>query len=499
MFRKMYEYQKLNSYMSGSMKKNSMLRIIIMMLIFMMVPILSIVLETEFSFPTYLFVLVMCLGAMQIRNSRNTLIRNLPFSDKFVVAGSMFVVWIYYYVMVGGVMLLMYFLGSALTAATSSNAVSVITSTASTIFGMGAWILGNDSRTTLLGIACSVIIMICIWFLFCIAMYTRNKIARVIMLVGIFGIYVAAILTVRYGARCKGFYGSIRISDIALVYPPFIVLGVVTTIAIVIGIVCWKYALKMLRYDVKGQQTSYVNETKSINEYNKFVEQTVANQASLKGRRVIVLIIILIAVVNFAILANNTGIVGQSDSVKDVDITMTGADSYNEWNEIGTSYIFPASVETENVVEYKARKYGAEDDGWETIVKYRYLCQKMTDDEYQAEKERVAGITVKSNSKYALKNENKVIHDTEHFKTEAYIAKYEPTNSEYEYALFDDAKKQVTYIYCYGEDYRKVFEGYDIFATGHVISIEQANTDNMEFAIDSFYDTDLGWYDTIDE
>lgn len=498
MFRKMYEYQKLNSYMSGSMKKNSMLRIIIMMLFFMMVPILNIVLGAEFSFPTYLFVIIMYLGAMQIRNSRNTLIRNLPLSDKFVVAGSMFVVLIYYYVMVCGVLFLIYFLGSVLTAATNGSTVSGITSTTSTMFGMGAWILGNDSRTTLLGIVCSIIFMICLWFLFCIAMYTRNRVARVIMLVGIFGIYVAAILTVRYGARCKGFYGSIRISDIVLVYPPFIVFGVVTIVTVVIGIVCWKYSLKMLRYDVKGQQTSYVNETKSINEYNKLVEQTVANRGNLKGRRVIVLIIILIAVVNFALLINNAGLAGQSDSAKDVDIKMTGADSYNEWTEIGTNYVFPDSVEAENVVEYKARKYGAEDDGWETIVKYRYLCQKMTDDEYQAEKERVAGITIKSDSKYALKNENKIIHDTEHFKTEAYIAKYEPTNSEYEYALFDDAKKQVTYIYCYGEDYRKVFEGYDIFATGHVISIEQANTDNMEFAIDSFYDTDLGWYDTID-
>lgn len=502
MLKKIYEFQKLNNYMLSMESRggrNMALRIFLLFAITISMPLISIGIGMKTSFWLLLFIIVMWMGYMQMTNIRNTLIRNLPVSDKFLVANCMFINWIQYYVMVFGVLLIMQLAGSLLYILTDTKSSSAMNSSISLIYDIG--FINFDSGLSIIAIVFCLLVMLTIWFCFCIAMFTRNKIARAIIMIGIAVIYLAFIYSVKRGAVNKGFYGSVKLTDALQVYSVYPVMIIALVAAVIMGIVCWKYCLKKLRYDVKGQETSYINETKSINEYNKFVQQTVGNRGDMNGKRTVALIVVAVMVFAVVISMQKFGIIGSSDDAKEIDIRTSSVADYDKWEDKEGNYIFPESVNESEVSEYKAAKYGAIDTAaeWESLVKYRYLCQRLSDDEYEAEKERVAAITVTNNSKYASKHENHMIHDTKHFPKEAYIAIYQPTLQEYEYALFDDEKKEITYVYCSGEEYRKVLKDYDIFAKGSVISIEQANTDDMEYSIESFYDTSIGWYDTISE
>ena len=81
-----------------------------------------------------------------------------------------------------------------------------------------------------------------------------------------------------------------------------------------------------------------------------------------------------------------------------------------------------------------------------------------------------------------------MIHDTDHFSHEAYIARFDRAQKVYEYAILNEKDKEIIYIYCNGINPAHEYEGRIIFPkwNSRVISIEQANTDYKGYNITSF-------------
>lgn len=90
-------------------------------------------------------------------------------------------------------------------------------------------------------------------------------------------------------------------------------------------------------------------------------------------------------------------------------------------------------LEKSKVIEYKYKyEESILDDSQYILLTYQY-----SDDEYSNEKKRIASI----NDEYAS-----VVYNDSYFDLPAYIYMYEVGDSN-EFALVDDEKKQITYVY----------------------------------------------------
>lgn len=502
MIKKLIAYQKMISSVQGVSSSRGW-KMFAFIFLFMIANIGNIIIGFKASFGTCFFIVGLFMGAYQIANVRKSLLRNLPVSDGFAVINCMIVMPAWLFLGVFGILTIMGIFSYAVSL--MSNGVG------GDIFEVVYYeMIGMNGSVNLSGCLFAILLAATIWFYFCMAIFTRNKKVRVIICALLCGIYVAIEILMLKKADAMGYYGRIRLSDIVEIFPKYPLSTAVIILAIGSGIICYKYCVKMLRYDIKGQRTVYIDETKEINQYNMYVKQNVKGGNDYSKRRIISLITILVCVTCLVVLYRGLGLFGTDGETKKYEYTASSVDQYEKWKEMGeecsfplfdydSTTIFPEKIEGRNVVEYRASKYGTtSENGWDSFTIYRFLVQKLSKEDFEAEKERIASIYCEATGdEFGAEKVNHILHDTEHFSNDAYIARYDCSQYLYEYAIVDEKEMKITYLFCNGENPKVLFNEYDIFPswTDNVISIEDANTNDKGFDIESFYNSEHGMYE----
>lgn len=272
------------------------------------------------------------------------------------------------------------------------------------------------------------------------------------------------------------------------------------------GIIAWRGSLKLYRADLKGQEKSVDAQDKIDERFNRYMKSTLSRSGK---RQRIVMSALLILVGVLSIMGICVGLFGAGNGKKVNIITSNPAD-YINWNcyakEIDIDdnlwrtgeTIFPEDMDEEYIDEYYVKIDGEFcKDNWSSISKLRFLVATLPEEEYQKEKERLANISVSCYDEEVENNTNYILHDTDNFEVEAYIAVYE-TGLRYEYALTDDKKNQIVYLFDSDAASEEIPTDVDFRsnALANVVPITRANTNGKGFSIYSFYDKSFNvWYE----
>ena len=501
MIKKIIAYQKLISSVQ-SVSRGRGIKMFVFILLFIIANTINAILGFQSSFGTYFFIVALFMGAYQLTNVRKSLFRNMPVSDRFAVVNCMFVMpaWLF-----TSTFLILIILGLLSYSISSTGSIGEIG--AAIVETIIYQMFGLNGSINLCGCLFAILFAAIIWFWFCMAVFTRNKKAKVVVYVLLLGLYIIMEVLMLKKAHAIGYFGGIRLSDIVELFPKYPLMIAVIILAIGSGIICYRYCVKVLRYDTKGQRTSHIDEAKEINVYNCYVKKNIRGGSEDTKKNTIVLLAILVLVTCAVLMFRELGLVEGSEEEKEFEYTTSSIDQYEEWEEMGkedlafisnSTIVFPEKIEGRNVVEYKASKYGTKNDGdWLTCTAYRFLVQKLSKEDFEVEKNRIASISCEvTGDEFGAEKVNHILHDTEHFSDDAYIAKYDYDSYSFEYAIVDEENLEITYLYCNGAEPRWIFKEYDIFPSlmDKVISIEDANTDYKGFDIESFYNTEYGIY-----
>lgn len=494
MVRKVIAYQKLLNSMQMYSKGISLKVYALIFLAFLSIIVNGMV-GFRYSFAMYFFISILFFGTHYMTNVRKTLYRNLPVSDRFVVLNCIIVMPLCTLI---GVLMIISLIG-AISYIISNISSGIWTSMYEAIFYD---LIGLKGSINVYGCIWAILLAVTIWFVFCAAVFSRKKYLKIMAIVAFVGIYTLIEVVMINSARKNGYYGGIKLSDIVDIFPKYALVFSMIIITIISGILCYKYCVKMLRYDIKGQSTVTNDEAKNLSEFNKMTKANIRGNSFSKKN--VIIIMALIGTFAFVFMISGTlGDFYNVDASNKIEQITTNIEDYKNWDmndEFGWSYsdtstfIFPEEIDSKNVVSYNAAKYGVKNQNLDKA--HRILVQNFSKEEFETERKRIAGISYESPDAGKV---NYIIHDTKHFKNEAYIAIYD--DFLYEYAIMDEEKLQITYLYCYFEKPGIVFKDYNVSPvwTESVISIENANTDLKGYDIRSFYDEENGWYEIMDE
>lgn len=500
MIKKTIAYQKLISSMQG-LSNQKVVKMVVFWILFYFLLIINGVFGFRYSLMTYLCLAMFIFGTYQIGNARKSLTRNLPVSDRFVVINCMIVMPIWYMGLV--------FLSFAL--------FGVVTMFASNLHeGMGIFeiafteLLGLNKSFNLWGSILGALFIITVWFVFCAAIFSRRKMMKILFGVTTIAIYAGIEISTIIHARKIGYYGNLKFSDIVDFFPKYLPVIVMAIVTVAVGILSYKYCLRAYRYDVKGQRLEYYDETKLINQYNTTIKNNLKGGENHNKRTSLTILILVGTIAIVVMMFKALGILSSKDESRSFEEKTTSVEKYDNWNKktdfdeiyfyaSSSTFVFPEEVAKENVTLYKAGKIGRQKNGLDDVKMYRVLEQKLSKEQFEAEKERLAGIVCESNSDEFGQKVNHILHDTEHFSHEAYISRYDE-GVKYEYAVLDQQNLKITYLFYYGTNPYSEFKGLDVFPKWYeeVISIEDANTDLKGYNIKSFYNVKEGFYDIID-
>ncbi len=171
------------------------------------------------------------------------------------------------------------------------------------------------------------------------------------------------------------------------------------------------------------------------------------------------------------------GLFGETEYTNYLDYEAKDSVAYEEWGRLNDTMNLPASVfsevvdtklllfpentETGNIKDYYAKVngeigYDMEENNkdWTSLESDLQCarCAQITYDEsaYEKEKLRISRMTNTIEDDFKEKTyQVQPLKDTTHFDGEAYIAQWDTGFERYEVAIFDDAAKQVTYLYVY--------------------------------------------------
>lgn len=439
---------------------------------------------------TYLCLGICWMGASVIENHSSRMLRMMPVSDKFAVANMMFL----FPVRIGGlvVIVILGIWGILITL----------------IEGNLNWILvGNEINMA--GCLFSFMIAAGIWFWCCLGAFHKNVIKRRIWYIVEFAVYVGGIIILSEVMQHRKIYVDVTFADLTEVFPwvPTLIAG--AAFAGISGIIAWHCSLKLYRADLKGQEKSIDTQEKIDERFNRNMESALSKRGKRSRNIMIVMLVLLILVLIFSII----GIFFGTGDGKKVNIITSDPADYKNWNSYAKEIdidddlwrtgetIFPKDMDEEYIDEYYVKIDGKFCKAqWSSISKLRFLAATLPEEEYRKEKERLANISVSCDDEEVENNTNYVLHDTENFNGEAYIAVYE-TGLEYEYALTDDEKNQIVYLFAYDAEPGEIPTDIDFDAKifANVVPITRANTNGKGFSIYSFRDKDFNVWHEVSE
>ena len=322
----------------------------------------------------------------------------------------------------------------------------------------------------------TVCIMAGVWFVIVVQGFYRDKARRETGYIIILLISVAVIVAVNFIMRSAGVKVDYDISEIIYVLPriPCVIFSV--AFAFITGIYAWKKCLYLYRYDIQGQKTI----KPQGNRTSKFLPLKEFNRK--KTTAIVVFIIIVVLVPLSIILFSNVDSVEMlTDSKKGaISVETKKPSEYDKWEyyfekdgipecmyeDDYRMIIFPESINDSYVKEYYAcidgkysyEMYGkltGEDDidsilyNW-AVEGARFLVADYPAEEFEKECDRIANLTYSNEDEEDEEQEVQVNHmlvDKENFSETAYIARYDYSSEEYEYALIDEKAKRIIYVF----------------------------------------------------
>lgn len=411
----------------------------------------------------------------------NRMLRQVPVSDKFAVFNLIVITPLCFMIVTGLFLLLL--------ATVGIGSIMLMVGDTSTM-GMA---YGGTIVDFIKDWLINILLLLIRWSIFVLISFYRERVKKI----GIFIAYLVLYLTSNWWLvqtlREYKYFGQYTYYEIVQLLPfgQWIVIGLIFT-AVVLWIYTWKTCLTLYRADIKGQKR-----TKSLK-----IQEVPAQQKS-SWVAVSVLMVILVAFfigIMIATFSNPDG--------KACDIVIDDSQNYYELSvyadEQGINSevyfldsnqtIFPESVDGIEVEQYYASIRGKHGDGWSSLAWERLLVATYTENEYKNEKERVSMLSITHDSQT-----NKIVKDTEHFATEAYIAIYDEEYGLYEYALFDDENRQVAYVFLQDSSPNEIDTDTDITFKGNsskIVPIKKSNTRTKGYSIYSFWDNEERYYET---
>ncbi|MBO5303138.1 MAG: hypothetical protein J6A92_03710 [Lachnospiraceae bacterium] len=435
----------------------------------------------------WLLVVIYGMGINFIENGSSRLLRTLPVSDEFAVAGRMFVYPVYF----GGLIcmgLLIVSIGLTGFIEGDFHALSAI------------------RNVNLKGCIFSILLAMGVWFWLCLAAFHKNVKVRRIWYISIGILCLAGFFLKSKFVEGKGIQVTVAIADLPDIFPvmPTMLAGIV--FAVGSGIFAWHGCLKLYRADITGQAKSIDMQDKKDETYINEVKALTTKVGKRKRGILLVLSVFLVVSCLFIVFTALGAFVSTGDGQM-VDIETSSPMEYENWDTYAEKAgvdadlwktgecIFPQKMEEEYIVEYYVKIDGSfKRESWSSIEKLRFMVAALPEDMYEKEKERIGKISITCPEDGVKENVNTVVHNTEDFPLEAYIAVYE-MDCEYEYALFDDEKKQIIYVLSTGAELQKIPTQRDFYARfgANVISVFDANTDAKGYSIYTFKDEIWGF------
>lgn len=504
MLRKIYAYQRLlcNDYAYSS--KGKTIAILLFAPMFLLF-IVDAVMGFRVGAPlTGLIVLVFFLPNIIAANHTSRFMRMLPVSDHFVVANRLFLFPLIFPTIVVFALLLFELLFGVLF-----------------YFIKGEIWINNISMIKIFynipGIVFSIFILYGIWFLFCISAFHRDKKKKIIGCYAVWFLCFLGSMAAVHGARMQGIYSVFSLTDIPEVYENIPMIPISILFACAAGLLAWKQCLRLYRADLAGQRKSVLEDEKNMEAIAAMAVQLYTEKGKRNRRIIIALCVIALLLVPFGIGFLFANWISSGTEEMTLDYQSNVPSDYADWESYSghaimeeedfvnsALLIFPDDVQTDTVDEYYAFAEGSygigESSSWMDCSWARFLAVTLPEEEYIKEKARISNLSLTCGGEEdGVKGlTNPVLHDTEHFSTDCYIAVFSDPMGYYEYALTSDENHQILYVY--GENFimDDIPTEKDILPKSprKVISIRTANDGFKGYSIYSFFDSDYHHYVT---
>lgn len=489
MFKKIYAYQKL-AYRTGdyTYRSQNNTRPGLIVLFVVVFEVAHFLIEGFLQFRamdfSWLLPWIVCVLALEyaVQFQRAPLSHTIPVSDHFRVANILFVLPLRMSIIVAAI-------------------IAVITALVTAVASYNPFFpsAGNGMlfpHCFVSGTIFAVLFMCGIWFWLAQATFRRNKWGRYLRYCLVFLFNVAFICVTSLLLFRQGYYNEHGLMELPELFSPIWMNVGAAVFAGGSGIFAWRHSLQLCRADLKGQRKakSDINAAMTLIETPK--AQTVAKKKTTLMPIVLALLSIVFVVVLYAALNGgfNKGMhfSVETQNISDYalwDANMQRTGIPEDLNYISSGLlIFPEQVDENTVEEYYARFSGKYGEGWASCSWTRFLVLQLPQEEYTAEKQRIANLSVTYQGQT-----NHVIRDTEHFPYEAYMAVLGGNSAENEYALFDDTRRQIIYVYDSGDKPQlgaiPTQQDYMIQTKVSPITVRQVNNDGNGYSIYSFCDT----------
>ena len=433
-------------------------------------------LRIKMSLWTYLFFYMMRFNCLSYKNGFGRFERSLPVKDSFVVNNILFAVPITYVLFVAatlGVFLLII-----------DAAVSTVVFDSS-FFKEFVEIVEEMIRATdVLCIIFSIGVIAGIWFLMALQIFYKNvsrRIAGLCVVIAVICIIAVCLSDVMKTAGVKGEYSF---SEVIYVLPTVPAVAGAVLFAFVSGVYSWIRAMYLYRHDVSGQAKMRLGKG-DVYDKSKMV---LYSKEGKKARLFAIVGGLAIWAVAMAVLISRFdgwgGEVVDSGS-GEVHVTSSSPEEYGDWNfyleregvpEVAVDFlydgqermiIFPSEINEKYIKEYYAmidgeysyKVYDSDDDvgpegsGSDSMEYARFMVADYPKDEFIKECDRLANLTYKNEYDYEDEEdddvEKHVLVNDDSFPAKTYIAVYNSSYGEYEYAIADDDTGRIIYVFLY--------------------------------------------------
>ena len=445
----------------------------VILLIFMMV--FTGMIHAQMNMWSYLFFYLMCFGCMSYKNGFGRLEKLFPVKDSFVVNNILFVIPSAYALLFATALGLFGLIMQAL--------MYIVMFDSSFIQGI-VDALGEILRSfDVMRIIFSVSIVAGIWFLMSLQIFYRKLSRRLAGHCGVAAFYVIYAVCVSNVMKSAGVTGEYNYSEVIYVLPTAPVVAGAAVFAFVSGVYSWNRAMYLYRHDVAGQaEISY----KKADTYGKS-KMALYSEDGKKARIFAVVGVLSIwTLVMFFLLHNvGRGLGGETiDSGSgEVNYTSSSPSEYGDWNScleregvpesaeaflydgLQQMIIFPSEINEDYIKEYYAKVDGdysykvyesencdePESSGSWDMQFARFMVADYPKEEFEKECDRLANLSYKDDyddEEYEENVvENHVLVDEDNFPAKTYIAVYNYSYKEYEYAIADEDCGRIIYVF----------------------------------------------------
>ena len=442
-------------------------------ILFVFLMIFSSFLRIKMSLWMYLFFYMMCFNCISYKNGFGRFERSLPVKDSFVVNSMLFAVPITY------VLFVMATLGVFLVIIYA--AVSTVLFDSS-FFKEFVDIAEEMIRSTdVLCIIFSIGIIAGIWFLMALQIFYKKVSRRIAGQCGVIAVICIIAVCLSDVMKKAGVTGEYSFSEFIYVFPTVPAVVGAVLFAFVSGVYSWNRAVYLYRHDVAGQAKLRLGKG-DVYDKSKMV---LFSEDGKKARLFAGVVALTIWVLVMAFLLHNVGDSFGGEVIDsgsgEIHVTSSSQEEYGDWDsyieregvpETAAGFvsdgmkqiIFPSEINEVYIKEYYARIDGdysykvydsddydePESSGSYSLEYARFMVADYPKDEFEKECDRLANLTYKYD--YGDEEdedvvENHVLVNDDSFPAKTYIAVYNSSYVDYEYAIADEDTGRIIYVF----------------------------------------------------